>query len=228
MNSFSKEYAAVADESEKWATQLAAPQLPELPTTPQALQAVLFPESSPLLIPVTPECYGAIASQHPSTANECLMVADGSDLPATLGSLLCDPFSVHASSGATVSVVIGGTVRTILLRMSKFSRIHPKDLKVLFNKTEKLKSTTSKAVLVRACPHTLVTVAGCTMLIGKDRQLSLLDAIKDLRAKRQPITAMHYGPVNFLLAYAAGDAVFQWHWMSADGTQVCLRGYATS
>ena len=74
----------------------------------------------------------------------------------------------------------------------------------LFNETEKQKSTTSKAVLVRARPDTLVTVAGCTVLIGEDKQLSLLDAIKDLKAKRQPITAMHYGPVNFLLAYAAG------------------------
>ena len=69
MNSFSKEIAAVADESEKWAKQLGAPQLPELPTTPEALQAVLSPENSPLLIPVTPECYEAIASQRPSTAS---------------------------------------------------------------------------------------------------------------------------------------------------------------
>ena len=185
---------------------------------------MLFPQNSPLLIPVTPECYEAIASQHPSTADECLMVADGSDLPATLGSLLRDPFSGQASSEATVSVVIGGAIRTILLRMSKFSCIDPKDLKVLFNETEKQKSTTSKAVLVRARPDTLVTVAGCTVLIGEDKQLSLLDAIKDLKAKRQPITAMHYDPVNFLLAYAAGDATFQWLWMSADGTQVRFQG----
>ena len=189
---------------------------------------MLFPENSPLLIPVTPECYEAIASQHPSTANECLMVADGSDLPATLGSLLREPFSGQASSEAIVSVVIGGALRTILLRMSKYSRIHPKDLKVLFNKTEQQKTTTSKAMLMRARPDTLVTVAGCTMLIGEDKQLSLPDAIRDLMAKRQPITAMHYGPVKFLLAYAVGDAAFQWHWMSADGTQVCFEGYATS
>ena len=132
------------------------------------------------------------------------MVADGSNLPATLGCLLRDPFSGQASSEATVSVVKSGAIRTILLRMSKFSCIDPKDLKVLFNETEKQKSTTSKAVLVRARPDTLVTVAGCTVLIGEDKQLSLLDAITDLKAKRQPITAMHYGPVNFLLAYAAG------------------------
>ena len=106
----------------------------------------LFPQNSPLLIPVTPECDEAIASQHPSTADECLMVADGSDLPATLGSLLRDPFSGQASSEATVSVVIGGAIRTILLRMSKFSCIDPKDLQVLFNETEK-----QRAPLARPC-----------------------------------------------------------------------------
>ena len=78
---------------------------------------------------------------------------------------------------------------------------------------------------MRARPDMLVTVAGCTVLIGEDKRLTLLDAIK---AKRQPITAMHYGPVNFLLAYAAGDAAFQWQWMSADGRQVRFEGYATA
>ena len=153
------------------------------------------------------------------------MVADGSDLPATFSMMLRDQCRSQASSKATVGVVMGGAVRTILLRLSKFSRMPPKDFKVHFNGTGKHQSTTSRAVLVHAPPNTLVTVAGCTMLIGEDKQLSLLDAIKDLRAKRQPINAMHYGPVNFLLAYAAGDAAFQWQWMSADGKQVRFEGF---
>ena len=154
-------------------------------------------------------------------------MAQTCQLPLAFSCLLREPFSGQASSEAIVSAVVGGAVRTILLRMSKYSRIPPKNLEVLFNKTEQQNTTTSKAMLMRTRPDTLVTVAGCTMLIGEDKQLSLPDAIKDLKAKRQPMSAMHYGPVQFLLAYAAGDAAFQWHWISADGTQVRFGGQAT-
>ena len=48
----------------------------------------------------------------------------------------------------------------------------------------------------------------------------LADAIEDLKRKRLELTSAHYGPVHFLLAYAAAGKEFQWFWMSSDGKQV--------
>ena len=187
---------------------------------------MLFPEDKPLQIPVTPECYGAIASQHSSSANKYLVVADGSHLPVAMSMLLGDSFSGAGDYFVTLFMV--GAVRAVFTPLSTYSCIRPNDLRIVPNLSEEPSSTSSKAVRVRACPDTVVTVAGCTMMVGEEHHLSLRDAIEDLSSKRQTITAMHYGPVNFLLAYAAGASQFQWQWMSADGTQVCqIYKYAT-
>lgn len=127
----------------------------------------------------------------------------------------------------TVALFVAGAVLDVFTALGDHSSIQPY-LEIIFAETETQDSTVSKALKLRARPDTVVTVEHCTMLMGEHRHLSLLDAINALSAMRQPITAMHYGPVNFLLAYAAGDAAFQWQWMSADGTQVRFEGYATA
>lgn len=162
---------------------------------------MLFPENSPLLIPVTAECHQTIISQYCITANKYLVGTDGSDLPAAFSRLVRKPFSGHCKM--TVALFVAGAVLDVFTALGDHSSIQPY-LEIIFAETKMQDSTVSKVLKLRARPDTVVTVEHCTMLMGEHRHLSLLDAINALSAMRQPITAMHYSPVKFLLAYAAG------------------------
>jgi hypothetical protein len=79
--------------------------------------------------------------------------------------------------------------------------------------------TTSSCVQGR--PDTVIVVNGCTFLIGEDKQAgNMVGAIADLKNKVKNLNIHHYGPVQFLLAYAAAGLEVQFYTVSANGTQV--------
>ena len=105
--------------------------------------------------------------------------------------------------------------------LSKFSKFAGRIKHSIFeNTTEPQRSTSSKAVQDRLRPDTIVVMNQCTLLLGKDKVGDIKIAMKDLERKGQPLHALHYGDVRFLLAYAAAGTDFQWLWMSSDGRLV--------
>ena len=212
--------AEPADRSGYWVDRLKGmlPQLLQLPSTKQEVEATLFPAQSTLRIPVLPAFYDW---QDSLEAAKFLERADNhSSVVTALTFLLQEPAGLVSSEMNTTQLA-GIFVRTVFHHLSRH-RLHSVHPTVLLNCTEPPHYTSSRAVQKGLWPDTIVVMNEFTLMIGKDKVADLKLAIKDLQDKRLELNALHYGPVRFTLAYAAAGTRFQLFWISADGKMVSI------
>ena len=57
-------------------------------------------------------------------------------------------------------------------------------------------------------------------MLGGDKHTDLAAAYEDLGSKRVDLSGMHYGPVTFMLGYAAAGTVVQWCFLPCCADQV--------
>lgn len=205
------------DHSQIWVKHLEGP-LPQLPSSKNDVEAVLFPAQPDIQLPVTPVYYHAIQRQYPLTAEQQLKQADGSSLVVRFTSLLDHQWREgHSEMHTSVHVV--KFIEEVFESLEEYSS-HKLTCNITLDSTEHRSAASSKTVWEKLRPDTVVALNKCTLLLGEDKFCVLEDAIKDLKRKRRPLDPAHYGEVRFLLAYAAAGSEFQWLWMSAAGKQV--------
>ena len=56
----------------------------------------------------------------------------------------------------------------------------------------------------KAASDTMLIAEKCLLMLGEDKHTDLAAAFADLQKKRVDLSGMHYGPLRFLLGYAAG------------------------
>ena len=198
-------------------TYLEGPLQP-LPNTRAEVEAVLFPAQPDIRIPVMPVYYHMARTRYPDTAARLLEQADGSLLVARLTSLLDQQWR-EGNTELHTSVHVIRFIEEVFGSLEEFSS-HNVSCNIMLNSTEQRSTASSRTVREKLRPDTAVALNKCTLLLGEDKFSALADAIEDLKRKRLKLTSAHYGPVHFLLAYAAAGKEFQWFWMSSDGKQV--------
>ncbi len=207
------------DWSQHWVTYLEKP-LPQLPNTQADVEAVLFPAQPDIRIPVNPVYYHMAKTCYPKTAAQLLKQADASLLVARLTSLLDQQWREGYTELHT-SVHVVRFIEEVFGSLEEYSS-HNVTCNIMLNSTEQSSTASSRTAREKLRPDTTVALNKCTLLLGEDKFSVLADAIEDLKRKRLELTSAHYGPVHFLLAYAAAGKEFQWFWMSSDGKQVSL------
>ena len=211
--------AGSQDWSRHWVTFLEEP-LPHLPSIRKGVEATLFPDQSSIRLPVTLLYHTSVMVRDSEVAAQHLEPADPSSLVMTLTELLQTETEEHCSEEAT-HVLVMTFIGKVFKCLSKFSTAVGRVKHSIFqSSTEPRCSTSSKAVHGKLRPDTIVVMNQCTLLLGKDKVADIKLVMKDLERKREPLHALHYGDVRFLLAYAAAGTEFQWIWMSSDGKMV--------
>jgi hypothetical protein len=81
---------------------------------------------------------------------------------------------------------------------------------LMFNKISQLSNVSSHAIAHKLRPDTMLVAENCTLMLGEDKHTDLAAAYADLSRKRVNLSGMHYGPVKFLLGYAAAGTTVQW------------------
>ena len=81
---------------------------------------------------------------------------------------------------------------------------------LMFNKASKLSNVSSHAIAHKLRPDTMLVAENCTLMLGEDKHTDLAAAHADLSRKRVDLSGMHYGPVKFMLGYAAAGTTVQW------------------
>lgn len=89
-----------------------------------------------------------------------------------------------------------------------------------FNETSKLSNVSSPAIAYKLRPDTMLVAENCTLMIGEDKHTNLAAAYADLSRKRADLSGMHYGPVKFMLGYAAAGTTVQWCFLPDHADQV--------
>ncbi|CAM6013348.1 unnamed protein product [Sphagnum balticum] len=87
----------------------------------------------------------------------------------------------------------------------------------LFNCNEMTGNSHSRTTRERSRADTLLTVSGCTFLVGEDNLSSLIAAEVDLMAKVKPLSTMFYGELQFILGYTTAGSKFQWIFIDKSG-----------
>ena len=190
-----------------------------LPTSSEQVRTSLAQRATaqePMRIPVTSKYHHEVAfCSGDEVAAASLLRADDSKLPAAMTTLLSDTPSDHDSE-LTTTVAVSHYIDTVFGKLNQYSMVKLA-YRCSLNCSERF--TTSSCVQGR--PDTVIVVNGCTLLIGEDKQAgNLVGAIADLKNKVKGLNIHHYGPVQFLLAYAAAGLEVQFYTVSANGTQV--------
>lgn len=94
------------------------------------------------------------------------------------------------------------------------------DLK--YNKASQLEIVSSHAGGHKLQPDTILVAENCTLMLGEDKHIDLAAAYADLSRKRVDLSGMHYGPVKFLLGYAAAGTTVQWCFLPDHTDQVAI------
>lgn len=66
----------------------------------------------------------------------------------------------------------------------------------------------------------MLIAESCTLMLGEDKHTDLATAFADLERKRVDLSGMHYGPLKFMLGYAAAGTVVQWCFLACHADQV--------
>ena len=93
---------------------------------------------------------------------------------------------------------------------------------LLFNKASQLRSVSSHAIAPKLRPDTMLIAEKCLLMLGEDKHTDLAAAFADLEKKRVDLSGMHYGPLRFLLGYAAAGTAVQWCFIPSHVDQVRL------
>ena len=190
-----------------------------LPTTPEQVRTSLAQRATaqePMRIPVTSKFYHRILYTDQTLATATLACTDDSDISVHMTTLLGAAPRDHASE-LTTTVAVSHYFDTVFDSLNLYSKLK---LEYECSLNTRERCTTSSCVQGR--PDTVIVVNGCTFMIGEDKQAGkMTDAIGDIKKKVMGLNIHHYGPVQFLLAYAAAGLRVQFFTVSANGSQVC-------
>jgi hypothetical protein len=195
-------------------------ELPTLPSSPGHLHEILFPESGSARLPVEQWLFYRQSIDTPEGVAAYLAMAENCPLSLDVTFFLTRAVQSRPSTEMVTSMLFGPAITSIFGLLNRYSR-HKCSLEIHFNRSDSADSSTSSALRDKVRPDTLVAVSGCTVLYGEDKANSLPAASADLRRKQQPLSALHYGKVKSILAYAAAGSKFQWYYVGANGEVRC-------
>ncbi|KAG0568484.1 hypothetical protein KC19_6G022400 [Ceratodon purpureus] len=204
------------DRSGEWIQHMVLPPTNGLPRDEVELAKVLFPQH-PGKLPVLRSSFDTIRRRQPIVAKDYLILADDAKLSVLLSEQLdCYSCASPVNSEANVSSRL---IQSFTRLFDTWTKYGPCEFtyKLLFNLNERTGDSFSGSTKRRSRPVTLVTASGCTFLVGEDKCANLTDAKSDLEGKMEPLSAMFYGEVRFILGYVAAGLEFQWLYINKSG-----------
>ena len=210
--------ALLVDQSEHVVKQHLFEPLPDpiLPSSDSQVLQWLF-NFTELKVPVLALYYQQMLSQGSS---QCLVPeVDVASAVVTFTELLQASPDLPFSSEQDTSLYVCDFVRRVWRTLAKYS---PTRLQysLLFNKASQLSSVSSHATARKLRPDTMLIAESCTLMLGEDKHTDLAAAFADLKRKRVDLSGIHYGPLKFMLGYAAAGTVVQWCFLPCHADQV--------
>jgi len=189
---------------------------PRLPSTGSQVQQWLF-DLEELKVPVTAIFYQQmLALQGPQ--RRLVPEVDAASAVVTFTELLQTAPDLPFSSEMDTSVYVCNFIGRVWRTLAKYS---PRlQYSLLLNKSSQLSSVSSHAIAHKLRPDTMLVAENCTLMLGEDKHTDLAAAYADLGSKRVDLSGMHYGPVKFMLGYAAAGTVVQWCFLPCHADQV--------
>ncbi|KAK9829208.1 hypothetical protein WJX72_004497 [[Myrmecia] bisecta] len=182
---------------------------PSLPASSSEVAAWLL-RTEDLQIPVTREAYEAL--QELPRMKELLVPTDGSNVPASLSTLIRhEPGDIRSEEDT--ARLIGMFFEMVFGLLEKYST-SSLGMQLERNKAENRTQSSSQVLRdSKLRPDATGIAHQATLLLGEDKWASMMAAINDLKRKLNSLSTLHYGPVNFLLAYAAAGTQFKWFFL---------------
>jgi hypothetical protein len=188
-----------------------------LPTTHEQIKACLSYRGTQkhMLVPVTSKYHHRIVYTDQKLATATLACTDDSDISVQMTSILSKAPKDHDSE-LTTTVAVSHYIDTVFDSFTQYG-----EAKLAYRCSLNCSERFTTSSCVQGRPDTVIVVNGCTFLIGEDKQAgNMVGAIADLKNKVKGLNIHHYGPVQFLLAYAAAGLEVRFYSVSANGTQV--------
>lgn len=189
---------------------------PRLPSDGSQVLQGLF-NFTGLKVPVTAVFYQQVlAIQGPQ--QHLVPNDDAASAVVTFTELLQTAPDLPFSSEMDTSLFICNFVSRVWRALKMYS---PASLKyeLLFNKASQLRSVSSHAIAPKLRPDTMLIAEKCLLMFGEDKHTDLAAAFEDLERKRVDLSGMHYGPLRFLLGYAAAGTAVQWCFLPSHANQ---------
>ena len=191
-----------------------------LPSTGSQVLRWLFDSSqfTEPKVPVTPLFYQQMLTlQGPQ--QRLIPVWEAASAVTTFTDLLQTPPRLPFNSEQNTTVYVCGFIQRCWQILATYSSTNLQyDLDC--NKTSQLTIVSSHAIAHKLRPDTMLVAENCTLMLGEDKHTNLAAAYADLTRKRVTLSGMHYGPVKFLLGYAAAGTTVQWCFLPDPKTQV--------
>lgn len=161
-----------------------------------------------LKVPVTALFYQQVlAVQGPQ--QHLVPIYDAASAVVTFTDLLQLAPDLPFSSEINTSLYVCGFITRVWITLAKYSSASLK-YDLFFNKASQLRSVSSHAIGPKLRPDTMLIAEKCLLMLGEDKHTDLAAAFADLEKKRVDLSGMHYGPLRFLLGYAAAGTAVQW------------------
>ncbi|DBA82960.1 TPA: hypothetical protein ACH3X1_006739 [Trebouxia sp. C0004] len=209
----------LTEQSELLVDQYLFKPLPDsfLPSTGSQVLQWLF-DFTEMKVPVTPLFYQQMLTlQGPQ---QCLIpVLVAASAVTTFTDLLQTAPRLPFNSEQNTTVYVCGFIERCWQTLATYS---PTNLQydLMFNKISQLSTVSSHAIAHKLRPDTMLVVENCTLMLGEDKHIDLAAAYADLSRKRVDLSGMHYGPVKFMLGYAAAGTTVQWCFLPDHADQV--------
>ncbi|DBB14133.1 TPA: hypothetical protein ACH3X3_001085 [Trebouxia sp. C0006] len=141
---------------------------------------------------------------------QCLIpVLEAASAVTTLTDLLQTAPRLPFNSEQNTTIYVCSFIERCWQPLATYSPIYLQ-YDLMFNKTSQLSNVSSHAIAHKLRPDTMLVAENCTLMLGEDKHTDLAAAYADLSRKRVNLSGMHYGPVKFLLGYAAAGTTVQW------------------
>lgn len=189
---------------------------PSLPSSDSQVLQWLF-NFTELKVPVLALYYQQMLSQ--GSSQHLVPEVDVASAVVTFTELLQASPDLPFNSEQDTSLYVCRFVRRVWRTLAKYS---PTRLQysLVVNKASQLSSVSSDAIARKLRPDTMLIAESCTLMLGEDKHTDLAAAFADLERKRVDLSGMYYGPLKFMLGYAAGGTVLQWCFLPCHADQV--------
>ena len=209
----------MTEQSELLVNQYLFKPLPDsfLPSTGSQVLLWLF-DFTELTVPVTPLFYQQMLTlQGPQ---QCLIpVLVAASAVTTFTDLLQTAPRLPFNSEQNTTVYVCSFIERCWQTLAAYSpTILQYDL--MFKKGSQLSNVSSHAIAHKLRPDTMLVAENCTLMLGEDKHIDLAAAYAYLSRKRVGLSGMHYGPVKFMLGYAAAGTTVQWCFLPDHADQV--------